>query len=192
MARIEIARQSAIQKVEISIKNIYGETVKIFDSVKEIENINTTINSINKKVEKDLLIILKDSNIFNNVFKDDINKLVQLCEKSTNIIIRIISSLKFLTDNYINSFKNIRNEIITINTILDNLVDIKKETEFLYQKINIRYKAIDSGKTKEFLNNGRLKDLLNKFTIYRHKGKLLDMDMDTESDSVADSSVTLF
>ncbi len=190
MARIEIARQPVIRNVEISIARIYSEISKIFSSVTTIEDINNEVIKVNSVVEKEFEELIAGSNDFIVFFRSDIEKIMGLCKNSTEIIIKIIGSLKFLNDDYIDTFESLRSQILKIQKSNDLLAVLKNDIKILYSDVSKQYATISQERIIEISNNDRIKQLLNKFTIFRHKGKLLEIEGDNTS--VADSSVTLF
>lgn len=188
MAKIEIARQRVIQNVEISIANIYTEINKILESVNKIEKINTDVINANTIADRDISALLAGTKDFLHLFKNEIEKFLELYKISADIIISIIENLKFLNNNFTNCFNNLGREVSVIKSTLKELQLLKENLEVSYNRIKKEYYSISSTEIEQILENSRIKNLLNKFTIFRHKGKLIDI----EDDSAQDSSITLF
>ena len=117
-------------------------------------------------------------------------KLIELSEKFTVIFKRLLSGLVFMNKNYISIFNDIENDIEYIKKTRIELEKIKEELHISLKYTEDHYKLIEKEKAELLRNNGKINDLLGKFTIFRHKEKLLNNEI--SENSAADSSITLF
>ena len=190
LARIEIARQPVIRSVEISINDIDKETVVISNAASEIENMHSNFIISNSSIDTQLKKLIEKNAVFNINFKNDIMKLIELSEKFTVIFKRLLSGLVFMNKNYISIFNDIENDIEYIKKTRIELEKIKEELHIRLKYTKDHYKLIEKEKAELLKNNGKINELLGKFTIFRHKEKLLNNEI--SENSAADSSITLF
>ena len=190
LARIEIARQPVIRNVETSINDIDTEVGIISKSAKEIENIYDNFNILNKAIDNELKKIINDNNIFTENFKSEIKKLTELSKQSGEIFRELLNELTFLSSSFMSIFDSIKNNIGLIGESKQSLKTIRTEILQNLDEINRSYNMIDKERLKVLMESRDIDNLLNKFTIFRHKGKILNKEVSEQS--VSESSITLF
>ncbi len=190
LARIEIARQPVIRNVETSINDISDEVGIISDAAKEIENIYENFNMLNRTIDSELKKIINENNDFTLKFKNDIRKLTELSDQSGKIFRELLNELNFLNSSFKTIFSDIRANIDSIDTSRNSLKNMKEDIKKELEGINKSFSMIDDKKMTDLMESREIDNLLNKFTIFRHKEKILNNEASAQT--AADSSITLF
>ena len=190
LARIEIAREPVIRNVETSINDISVEVGTISDAAKEIEAIYESFNMMNRAIDIELKKIIDENSLFTLDFKRDIKKLTDLSEKSGRIFRRLLQELSFYNTAFSSVFSNIRDNIELISRSKKSLEVMKADFLEILGEINSLYSRIDDDKLSVLMESSEIDILLNKFTIFRHKEKILNKGI-SEQDA-SESSITLF
>ena len=190
LARIEIARQPVIRNVETSINDISGEVVIISDAAKEIEEVYDSFNLMNKAIDAELKKIIDENNQFTLNFKSEIKKLTDLTDASGRIFKGLLQELNFFNNSFAEIFSDIKNNIELISRSRESLEIMKTDFIGLLSEINSSYNMIDQDKLSVLMENREIDSLLNKFTIFRHKEKILNEEISGQDAS--ESSITLF
>ena len=190
LARIEIARQPVIRNVETSINDISGEVVIISDAAKEIEAVYDSFNMMNKAIDIELKKIIDENNLFTLNFKSDIKKLTDLTDESGRIYRGLLQELSFFNSNFAAIFSDVKDNIEMISRSKESLEIMKADFLGLLTEINSSYEMIDKDKLSVLMENSEIDSLLNKFTIFRHKEKILNEEISGQDAS--ESSITLF
>ena len=190
LARIEIARQPVIRNVETSISDISKEVGSISDSAKKIEDIYNNFHIMNKAIDTELKDIINENNFFTVNFKNDVNKLTDLSDQSGVIFRNLLEELNFLNSSFNEVFTDIEKNIELITGSRVSLEKMRADILGILDNVNSSYKMIDKDKLSVLTESSEIESLLNKFTIFRHKEKILNEE-DSEQ-KVSESSITLF
>lgn len=190
LAKIEIARHPIIANVETSINDIQTEVDIISESAKQIENIYDNFNNLNKATDTELKKIINDNKIFTENFKNEIKKLAELSEQSGYIFRELLNKLTFLNSSFVMIYENIKKNIGLIVESKQSLKIMKGEIIRSLEEINQSYNMIGKERLAVLTRSSEIDNLLNKFTIFRHKGKIMNEEIFEQS--VSESSITLF
>ena len=145
---------------------------------------------MNKAIDNELKKIINDNNIFTENFKSEIKKLTELSKQSGEIFRELLNELTFLSSSFMSIFDSIKNNIGLIGESKQSLKTIRTEIIRNLDVINRSYNMIDKESLKVLMESRDIDNLLNKFTIFRHKGKILNKEVSEQS--VSESSITLF
>ncbi len=190
LARIEIARQPVIKNVETSINDISGEVKIIADCANEIELIYNDFHLVNREIDIELRKIISENNNFTDNFKKEIKKLTDLSEQSGIIFRELLKDLRFFNTIFSSIFSDIKGNIKLISKSRDSLENMKYNIQRELDEINKKFVKIDTDKLSALTESKEIDKLLKKFTIFRHKEKVLNEEISEQTAS--ESSITLF
>jgi hypothetical protein len=134
--------------------------------------------------------MIRDNKIFTDNFKNDIKKLADLSEQSCGIFKELLQKLTFLNSSFLLIYDSINKNIGLIFASKQSLKAAKTDILRSLEEINRLYNKIDKERLSVFTKSSEIDNLLNKFTIFRHKGKIMDEEIFEQS--VSESSITLF
>jgi hypothetical protein len=193
-ARIEVAKQDVLRQMGTSTEQMTALTRTIESHVQEsLESTQEFIKSTSNAIESHRLHF--DAEVrFVRDFGRSIRQQYEALDNSRKDLTRTVGDFSLFTDKFLDVFGTSKENGRRLSDLSVQIKELKGELNNMEEVINDRYQRElqNQGLDSWSIENDRLKEIIERFTIFTHKqqaGELIGLDVE---DGVGAGDVTLF
>lgn len=192
--RIEVARQEILQQMGSTVQEMTTLTKKIeFDVNDSLDTTQRFIHATNHIISTNISLSEEQKN-FVETFSKTINGDREEMEKGKYLVHEMVGGFSLFTGGFISTFERAKSDLALLVEIADQLENQKNSLSTMKERIEFIYRQSlqERGLTEWNITNDRLKQIIERFTIFTHKqqvGEIAGFEVET---GVESGEITFF
>ncbi|SIQ26302.1 hypothetical protein SAMN05920897_10643 [Alkalispirochaeta americana] len=193
-ARIEVAKQSVLRAMGTSTEHMTKLTQKIGNDVESSLTVTQEFIESTATVMDNYRTLYQEEARFADTFQQDMKDHYRHLEASREQVNKIISGFSLFTERFFAVFRQSKENGKKLQNTSSEIRRLKEQLAAMRHTIETRYQEVLKEENLEdwTIEDTRLREIIERFTIFTHKQQAGELAGFTVEDGVASGDVTLF